>query len=85
MKAAPEASVKVDQTAIPWLRLKATSTAAGPGGDRLVATTFIQRVNTQGGVAPAPTDPKNPCNASTAGKEARVDYKADYYFYKATA
>jgi hypothetical protein len=83
--AAVEERATPDATAIPWLRLKATSTAAGSGGDRLVATTFIQRVNTKGGVAPAPTDPANPCNASTVGKQqARVDYKADYYFWKAT-
>ena len=83
--AAVEERATPDATAIPWLRLKATSTAAGSGGDRLVATTFIQRVNTKGGVAPAPTDPTNPCNASTVGKQqARVDYKADYYFWKAT-
>jgi Protein of unknown function (DUF3455) len=79
VKAAAEASVKVDPTAIPWLRLKTTSAAAGPGGDRLARTTYIQRVNTGGGVAPT-----SGCDASTVGKEARVDYTADYYFGKAT-
>jgi hypothetical protein len=76
---AAEASVKVDPTAIPWLRLKTTSAAAGPGGDRLARTTCIQRVNTGGGVAPT-----SGCDASTVGKEARVGYTADYYFGKAT-
>jgi len=79
VKAAAEASVKVDPTAIPWLRLKTTSAAAGPGGDRLARTTYIQRVNTGGGVAPN----GGICD-STVDKEARVPYTADYYFWKAT-
>jgi len=55
------------------------------GKGMMEGVTYIQRVNTKGGVAPAPTDPTNPCNASTVGKQqARVDYKADYYFWKAT-
>src|SRR6476620_6472088 len=38
--------------AIQWLLLSAKTTAAGPGGgDQFVKTTFIQRVNTRGGVA----------------------------------
>jgi hypothetical protein len=44
-----KASVTVDPTAIPWLRLSAASTAAGPDGDRLVDTTYIQRIATTGG------------------------------------
>ena len=73
-----DAGVTVDPTAIPWLLLKTTSAAAGPGGDRLARTTYIQRVNT-GGVAPngGICDP-------TVDKEARVRYTADYYFWKAT-
>ncbi len=39
--------------------------------------TNIQRVATQGGVAPG-----TGCDASNAGQEARVPYTADYYFYK---
>ena len=38
--------------AIPWLLLNAASTAPGPRGDQFVKTTFIQRVNTKGGLAP---------------------------------
>jgi hypothetical protein len=41
--------VTVDNTAIPWLLLKATSTTPG----RLGNTTYIQRVKTGGGLAPA--------------------------------
>jgi hypothetical protein len=47
-----ETMVTVDPTAIPWVRLSAASTAAGPDGDRLVATTYVQRITTTGGLAP---------------------------------
>ncbi len=76
-----EASVTVDRTAIPWVRLAAASTAAGPEGDRLVATTYIQRIETTGGLTP----PAAECNAATAGTVAEVPYTADYYFWKKTA
>ena len=69
----------VDKTAIPWLLLRATKTTAGRDGDRLAHTTFIQRVNTVGGLAPT-----SGCSASTLNTETRVDYKADYFFWKAT-
>jgi len=69
--------VTVDTTAIPWLLLSAT-TSAGPGGDRLVPTAFIQRVATVGGLPPAAAD----CNAETVGTVEEVDYTADYYFWK---
>jgi hypothetical protein len=75
----PEASVTVDPTAIPWVRLSA-STTPGPDGDRLVATTFVQRIATTGGLAPAAAA----CNATTAGTVAEVPYTADYYFWKHT-
>ena len=70
-------SVTVDATAIPWLLLSA-STTPGPDGDRLVATTYIQRIATTGGLAPPAVD----CNAATAGTVAEVPYTADYYFWK---
>ena len=63
--------------AIPWLRLKSTSTN-GPAGGTLTSTTFIQRVNTTGGVAPA-----TGCDADHVGATAPVYYTADYYFYRA--
>lgn len=71
--------VTVDATAIPWLLLSAVTTVAGPDGDRLTRTTFIQRVATTGGLAPAAGD----CNATTAGTQVEVPYTADYYFWKA--
>ena len=40
--------------------------------------TYIQRVNTRGGVAPT-----EPCNASLKGTKKTVQYSADYVFYKA--
>jgi hypothetical protein len=70
----------VDPTAIPWLLLSAVSTAAGPDGDRLTGTTFIQRTATAGGLAPAAAE----CNERTAGTTAEVPYTAEYHFWKAT-
>jgi Protein of unknown function (DUF3455) len=71
--------VAVDATAVSWLLLSAASTSAGPDGARLYETTFIQRIATTGGLAPAAAD----CNAETAGTMAEVPYTADYYFWKA--
>ena len=73
--------VTVDATAIPWLLLSAASTAAGPDGDKLAHTTFIQRTATTGGLPPAASE----CNAATAGSLVEVPYTADYHFWKATA
>jgi hypothetical protein len=71
--------VTVSPSAIPWLLLRATSTTRGPGGgDQLTATTYIQRVNTAGGLPPA-----SGCDAAHVGAAASVDYTSDYYFYKA--
>jgi hypothetical protein len=57
--------------AIPWLLLSTES--SGPGV--LAGTRFAQRVFTSGGIGPAGACP-------TAGAERRVDYTADYIFYK---
>lgn len=62
-----------DATAIPWLLLEAVDTD-GPGIFSRV--TFIQRVNTRGGIAPA-------APGTFVGEEARVPYTADYFFYRA--
>jgi Protein of unknown function (DUF3455) len=70
----------VDPTAIPWLLLSASSPTAGPDGDRLTATSFIQRIATTGGLAP----PAAGCSAETVGTRAEVPYTADYYFWKRT-
>ena len=78
--AMPIPSASVPQlNAIPWLLLQVVGVQEGPtGGDKLTATTFIQRLNTSGGVAPV-----TGCAAvSDIGKKALVDYEADYFFYK---
>ncbi len=68
--------------AIAWLLLDVVGAQDGPtGSHELTATTFIQRLNTAGGVAPS-TD----CASSTdVGGEAFVPYTADYFFYKKAA
>jgi hypothetical protein len=65
--------------AIPWLLLEAVGTAEGPlGGSLLEKTTFIHRLNTQGGVAPA----TGCTNAAQLGAIALVPYSTDYFFYR---
>src|SRR4051794_22948034 len=58
--------VTVDPAAIPWLLLSAASPSAGPDGGRLAGTTFIQRVATTGGLAPAAAT----CNEGAAATRA---------------
>jgi hypothetical protein len=70
--------ITVDPTAIPWLLIEPTSATAGADGDRLADTTFIQRINTTGGLAPDPSA----CTADTAGDEVEEPYTADYVFWK---
>lgn len=65
--------VTVDPTAIPWLLLSAVETD-GPGVFK--KTTFIHRVNTVGGLAPTVA------TATDLGREIRVPYTAEYYFYR---
>ena len=62
-----------DPTAIPWLRLDAVSTS-GPG--IFSSVTFVQRVNTTGGLKPATP-------GSFEGESVEVPYTAEYYFYRA--
>jgi hypothetical protein len=65
--------------AIPCLLLQSIGSKAGSsGGGIMTQTTFIQRLNTKGGSAPA-TD----CSASSdVGKQTLVSYTADYYFFR---
>jgi hypothetical protein len=60
---------------IAWLLLQAVDTTAGTDGDRLTSTTWVQRLNTSGGVAPAGT--------CTAGDRTAVPYSTDYFFWRA--
>ena len=66
--------INVDPTAIDWLLLKATSTTPG----RFGGTTYIQRIDTTGGLIPAAAD----CNAVTVDTQREVPYTADYVFWK---
>ena len=59
--------------AIPWLLLEAKSHA---GSGVFSTVTYIQRLDTRGGGAPA-----TGCDAAHAGAEARVPYEALYAFY----
>jgi Protein of unknown function (DUF3455) len=77
VKAAKVDGVTVDATAIPWLLLKKTSTTPG----RLAATTYVQRLNTRGGLEPAASK----CSTATVGDERKVLYTADYRFWRAAA
>jgi len=67
--------------AIPWLLVTIVGRQDGPtGGDRLSGTTFIQRLNTHGGLAPS-----TGCTSlGDLGNMAFVPYTTDYYFYKST-
>jgi Protein of unknown function (DUF3455) len=69
----------VSPGAIPWLLIERAGVQAGPtGGATLAGTTFIQRLNTEGGVAPS-----TGCNVPTdLGRKAFIPYTADYFFYK---
>ena len=76
----PDGAVTVDKDAIAWLLLDAVGHQNGPtGGDKLRKTTFVQRLNTIGGLAP-----KTGCSSlADVGNKAFVPYTADYFFYKA--
>ena len=60
---------------IAWLLLQAAATTAGPDGDRLAGTTWVQRLNTSGGATPT--------EACAAGDTKAVPYTTDYMFWKA--
>lgn len=64
-----------DAQAIPWLLLEAVTTD-GPG--IFSSTTFIQRVNTTGGLAPSTP-------GKTVNEVKEVPYTAEYYFYRAAS
>ncbi len=70
--------VTMSPSAIPWLLLRATPTTQQGDGGRLTDTTYIQRVNTTGGLPPTSV-----CDTPSLGAASNVTYTADYYFYKA--
>jgi hypothetical protein len=59
--------------AIPWLLLEATDHT---GSGVFATITYIQRLDTVGGVAPG-----DGCDAAHAGEEVREPYEATYAFY----
>jgi len=60
-------------SAVPWLLVKGTN----PQGTGLFNTvSFINRINTQGGVKPS-----TGCNSNHLGSERAIAYQADYLFY----
>jgi hypothetical protein len=63
--------------AIDWLRVAAVSAEPGPDGDRLAGTTFIQRINTVGGLASTVAS-----KCAKAGDQVKSPYEADYVFWK---
>ena len=67
-----------DPTAIPWLLLKATTHTGDDG--RMSDVTYIQRLYTTGGLAPATA-----CDAGSVGTLVGTDYTATYFFYKASS
>ena len=60
--------------AIPLQLVQAAPTT---GSGDMAGVSYIQRLNTVGGVAP-----KDVCNANTVGAKQQVKYEADYVFYK---
>lgn len=58
------------------LQLVKANPATGAG--LLADVTYIQRLNTVGGVAPARV-----CDAASLGQEQKVAYQADYVYYRA--
>ena len=64
---------------IACLLLQTVGSLPGPTGGKILAnTTFVQRLNTNGGSAPA-----DGCSTTAdVGKQTLVPYTADYYFYR---
>ena len=63
--------------AIPWLLLDARSDGAA---GVLAKVTQVQRLNTEGGLAPAAG-----CNPERLGQRVNVPYRADYRFFVTTS
>ncbi|MEK6664165.1 MAG: DUF3455 domain-containing protein [Pseudomonadota bacterium] len=57
--------------------LQLVQAAPTSGSGEMAGVSYIQRLNTLGGVAPAEV-----CDANTVGAKQQVNYQADYVFYK---
>ena len=75
VEAARKASAPGGAGNIAALLLEALAKGIGEDGDRLANTTWVQRLNTSGGIAPA--------GACTSGNRIAVPYETDYVFWKA--
>lgn len=75
VEAARKVTVPAGSGNIASLLLEAVVTTAGPDGDRLTRTTWVQRLNSSGGVAPA--------GACAPGDTIAVAYSTDYVFWTA--
>jgi Protein of unknown function (DUF3455) len=75
IEAARTASASGGAGNIAWLLLQAAANTEGADGDKFTHATWVQRLNTSGGVAPPV-----PC---TPGAQQAVPYTADYVFWKA--
>jgi hypothetical protein len=72
----------VAQNAIAWLLIQPVAVQGGiAGGEDLTATTFVQRLNTSGGLAPS----SGCASMEDVGQQAFVPYTADYVFYEAVS
>jgi hypothetical protein len=72
----PEIASCPNTGSIQCVLLRSVGNAKGPtGGNLLFKTTFIQRLNTNGGAVPT--------SACTVGQTQLVPYTADYFFYRA--
>ena len=72
------AQVAVAAAAAGSIPLQLVKANAAMGAGAMQGVTYIQRVATQGGVAPAAT-----CDAGGVGTKQTVQYQADYIFYSA--
>lgn len=70
------AAATPDPASIPWLLLQGVS--HGPNDGRMSDVTYVQRLETSGGNAPA-----TGCDAAHVGASANVPYTARYFFYRA--
>lgn len=66
-----------DPDSIPWLLLK---TKSNPGAGAFSTVTYVQRLDTAGGVAPT-----DGCDQARAGTEREVGYTATYAYYYGAA
>ncbi len=70
--------IAIAPAAIGNLPLQLVKANPSIGNGQMANVSYIQRLNTVGGIAPAQT-----CDMASLGKEMKVAYQADYVFYAA--